>query len=148
MRFLKKGNRVHIGILLIVFALLSIYYMCNLANNNNVIASENVSVNELLSLKHTLRFNEDGKFKIVIFSDIQETIPVKDSTIQYMNKILDTEKPDLVLLGGDNFDGSGNIAKKLKEYLTIITEPMESRKIPWCHVYVITLRVHTVILME
>jgi hypothetical protein len=133
MRIIDKRKSVQIRVLLVVFALLSVFYMFNLADNN-VLVSDN-GVSELLKLKQKLRFNDNGNFKIVIFSDIQDTIPVQESTLRYMNKILDTEKPDLVILGGDNFDGSEKVAKRLKEYLTIITEPMESRKIPWCHVY-------------
>lgn len=89
----------------------------------------------LLKLKHTLRFNEDGKFKIVIFADIQDTYPLKEDTVRYMNQILDQEKPDLVLLAGDNHCGGLGNKSQLKTYLTAMCEPMESRKIPWAQVY-------------
>ena len=92
-------------------------------------------VAELLNLKHTLRFNADGKFKIVIFSDIQDSYPLEVDTVQYMNQILDLEKPDLVLLGGDNHNGSLSNESILKTYLRAMSEPMETRKIPWAQVY-------------
>ncbi|MBR5500849.1 MAG: metallophosphoesterase [Clostridia bacterium] len=89
----------------------------------------------LLKLKHTLRFNEDGNFRIVIFADIQDTYPLKEDTVRYMNQILDQEKPDLVLLAGDNHCGGIGNKSQLKTYLTAMSEPMESRKIPWAQVY-------------
>ncbi|MBP3392112.1 MAG: metallophosphoesterase [Clostridia bacterium] len=92
-------------------------------------------VAEALDLKHTLRFDKNGKFKIVIFSDIQETYPVHTDTMDYINKILDREKPDLVLLGGDNHAGANVSKSVMKTYLNSISEPMESRKIPWAQVY-------------
>ncbi|MBR5280423.1 MAG: metallophosphoesterase [Clostridia bacterium] len=98
-------------------------------------SSQDKMVQAALDLKHTLRFDQDGKFKIVIFSDIQDTYPPKTDTIDYMNKILDQEKPDLVLLGGDNHAGH-NISKSvMKTYMNAICAPMESRKIPWAQVY-------------
>ncbi len=122
-------------VLILVFALFSMIYMCNINKDNKISAQEDESIKNLISLKHELKFDKNGKFKIVIFSDIQDTLPEQKSTIDYMNKILDRVKPGLVILGGDNYDGVDKTARQLKEYLSIITEPMESRKIPWCHVY-------------
>ncbi len=95
-------------------------------------------VKSVLNLKHTLRFNSNGKFKIVVFSDIQDAYPMKADTINYMNKILDQQKPDLVLLGGDNHTAGGTLAQSdsgMKSYLTQMSKPMEDRKIPWAQVY-------------
>lgn len=92
-------------------------------------------VSRLLDLKHTLRFGQDGKFKIVIFADIQDKYPLEQDTLDYMNKILDKEKPDLVLLGGDNHCGGLRSESLLKTYLTAMSQPMESRKIPWAQIY-------------
>ncbi len=89
----------------------------------------------LLELKHTLRFNDKGKFKIVIFADIQDTYPLKPDTLDYMNKILDQETPDLVLLAGDNHCGGIGTESQLITYLTAMCKPMESRKIPWAQIY-------------
>ena len=89
----------------------------------------------LLELKHTLRFNDKGKFKIVIFADIQDTYPLKPDTLDYMNKILDQETPDLVLLAGDNHSGGIGTESQLITYLTAMCKPMESRKIPWAQIY-------------
>jgi len=80
----------------------------------------------------SLKFGTDGNFKIVIFSDLQESADVSPEVIGYMNKILDDEKPGLVILGGNTHDDA---VTDLKPFLDVIVEPMESRKIPWCHVY-------------
>ncbi len=98
-------------------------------------AADNSYAKSLLDLKHTLRFDEKGKFKIVFFADIQDTYPLKADTLKYMNQILDQEKPDLVLLVGDNHCGSIGTESQLITYLTAMSEPMESRKIPWAQIY-------------
>jgi len=96
-------------------------------------------VSEALDTKHTLRFNADGNFKILVFSDVQENYPILDETIAYMEHYLDTEKPDLVLFTGDNHYGGHGNPGMTKEtmilYLTQLAEPMESRGIPWAQVY-------------
>lgn len=43
-------------------------------------------------MKNNLRFDSNGKFKIVQFTDIHEG-PSRDKSIDLMNKILDYEKP-------------------------------------------------------
>lgn len=89
-----------------------------------------------LYTKKELRFNEDGKFKIVMFSDMQETLDFDERTMHGINAVLDSEKPDLVLLGGDNCNGC--VVKDedtLHKYVNILSGPMEKRKIPWAHVW-------------
>src|SRR6478609_7796952 len=49
-----------------------------------------------------LNFNPDGKFKIVQFNDTQDDERIDRRTIELMEKVLDTEKPDFVVLNGDN----------------------------------------------
>lgn len=52
--------------------------------------------------KKELKFNEDGKFKIVNMCDIQEDYPLHPGTVEFIREVLAQEKPDLVVLGGDN----------------------------------------------
>lgn len=86
--------------------------------------------------KHELRFDENGDFKILMLSDIQETLNYDIRTLEGINKILDFTNPNLVVLGGDNCDGTVlKTQDELKEYLNIFSEPMERRKIPWMHVF-------------
>lgn len=51
-----------------------------------------------------LKFNSDGKFKIVNICDIQEPYPLHKGTVQFIREVLAQEQPDLVVLGGDNCD--------------------------------------------
>lgn len=95
-----------------------------------------INLENNLSLKKELRFNSSGKFKILMMSDIQETLDYDKRTVEGIDKVIEIEKPDLVMLGGDNCDGTVlKTEKELRKYLDIFSKPMESRKIPWAHVF-------------
>ena len=51
----------------------------------------------------SLKFNKDGKFKIVQFTDVHYIYenPKSAISIERINEVLDAEKPDLVLFTGD-----------------------------------------------
>lgn len=96
----------------------------------------NKNLKRNLLLKRELRFNCNGKFKILMLSDIQETLDYDRRTLKGIDKIIEIEKPDLVILGGDNCDGTVlKTEEELRKYLEIFSIPMESRKIPWAHVF-------------
>lgn len=91
-----------------------------------------------------LRFNKDGRFRILVFTDVHEKSDISgkkrrlksDDTLLFMNTALDSLKPDLVVLGGDNctdFDSSGGIEAFYPAFRRI-TEPMISRGIPFASV--------------
>jgi hypothetical protein len=82
-----------------------------------------------------LKFRPDGYFKIVQFTDIQDGPDTDQRTIDLMNKILDCEKPDLVLLTGDNIDGRCKSSYAVKRAIYNIAQPMEKKKIPWAVVF-------------
>ena len=84
--------------------------------------------------KCPLRF-ANGKFKVLMLSDLQETLETGERTVHDMDALIERVKPDFVVLGGDNCDVSVNTAEKLKEYLDVFTRPMESRNIPWMHIF-------------
>lgn len=89
-----------------------------------------------LYTKKALRFNGDSSFKILMLSDIQETTDFNPLTMNAIEKLLDSEKPDLVLLGGDNCNGCVvKDADTLGKFLEIMAAPMEKRMIPWAHVW-------------
>lgn len=50
----------------------------------------------------SLRFDEDGQFKIMIFSDSQDNEDLEETTTQLMKEALAKYKPDLVVYLGDN----------------------------------------------
>lgn len=87
-------------------------------------------------MKNTLRFREDGSFRILQLSDIQESLSPDPRTLPALCKLLDTVQPDLVMLGGDNCDGHQLAnGEELRKYLNIFASAMDDRCIPWAHVF-------------
>ena len=50
----------------------------------------------------TLKFNSDGKFRIVHLCDVQDVYPLNATTKEFIKEMLAEIKPDIVILGGDN----------------------------------------------
>jgi len=48
-----------------------------------------------------LKFGGDGKFKIVVFSDVQDQYPVHQRVLNIMRQAIERENPDLVVFTGD-----------------------------------------------
>ena len=99
----------------------------------------NTLLQEALSVKVPLRFSADGKFRILMVSDIHGGRGYDaDRTIRALDALIDRYTPGLVLLGGD-ICGPGKIhietAEELRELLDGLSAPMEKRGIPWAHVY-------------
>lgn len=85
-----------------------------------------------------IRFNADKKLKIMHITDIQEIPKVSPDTLNLLNAALESEKPDLVILTGDQIKGYGLNYKKSENPLeavrgTIekIMQPITSRNIPF-----------------
>lgn len=76
----------------------------------------------------SVSFNKDGKLKIVQFTDVHWVAgkPETADAAANMNRILDEEKPDLVIYTGDITTG-----KPAKEGLDKAFEPVVSRGIPF-----------------
>ena len=69
---------------------------------------------------NTLKFNDDGKFTVVHLTDIQDGYPLNATIKCYINEMLDTIQPDLVVLGGDNTVGEAETkAEAIKEICDI-----------------------------
>ena len=83
-----------------------------------------------------LKFRPDGGFRILFLSDFQETFDAFDPrTLKGVNAVLDAERPDFVVLCGDNCNGPAiRGADELAKYLDRMTEPFVRRNILWCHV--------------
>ena len=84
-----------------------------------------------------LKFNENGKFKILLFGDIHESGDYKSNPKfadmhKMMNAALDEFKPDLCVLLGDNCDGRvcKESPEKFKAMVTDLIEPITRRGIP------------------
>lgn len=80
----------------------------------------------------SLKFNEDGKFKIVQFTDVHYKFGNSNSDIalERINQVLDIEKPDLVIFTGD-IVYSKPADKGMRSVLNLVAE----RKIPFGVVY-------------
>ncbi|KAI8620385.1 Metallo-dependent phosphatase-like protein [Chytriomyces sp. MP71] len=91
-----------------------------------------------------LRFNEDGMFRMVQFTDLHygenpdsDWGPIQDinSTI-VMHKILDTEENvDLVVFTGDQMTGENFAANNASLYVKQMLEPTVLRSIPFASIY-------------
>lgn len=82
--------------------------------------------------KIALKFKPNKAFKIVQFSDIQDGVHLDSRSSAAMGRIIDQEKPDLVVLSGDNVSTGGiaNLAD-LKTAIAQVAKPMEARNVPW-----------------
>ncbi|MBY6036636.1 metallophosphoesterase [Fictibacillus nanhaiensis] len=78
-----------------------------------------------------LRFHPDGTFKVVQFNDTQDDERIDRRTIELMENVLDAEKPDFVVLNGDNITGGCDTALEMKQAMNNIAQPMEKRGIKW-----------------
>jgi hypothetical protein len=86
-------------------------------------------------MSHPLRFRPNHTFTIVQFTDLhwKNGEPEDLKTRALMERVLELEKPDLVLLTGDVIEGErcANPAKSWREAVSPILE----RKIPWAAVF-------------
>lgn len=79
-----------------------------------------------------LRFNKDGKLKIMQIADTQDVDIPREAMIKFMEKALGAEKPDLVVFTGDQLAG-GKIETAEGVYAGIkaILQPVVDRNIPF-----------------
>lgn len=54
-----------------------------------------------------MKFNKNGKFKIMQITDIQEIYNVTPDTLKLLENAVEKEKPDLVIYTGDQIKGYG-----------------------------------------
>lgn len=81
-----------------------------------------------LAQKVELRFNKDGKFKIVQFTDVHFKYgnPASAIALERINQVLDAEHPDLVVVSGDVV-----YAAPADSGMRQVLEPIARRKIPF-----------------
>ena len=82
-----------------------------------------------------LKFNPDGKFKIVQFNDTQDDERIDRRTIELMEKVLDSEKPDFVVINGDILASGPDTPLETKQAINNVAQPMEQRGIKWAITY-------------
>ncbi len=72
-----------------------------------------------------LQFNEDGTFKILNISDIQDGAKLLGITAKFMKAAIEKEQPDLIILTGDNISGYRTLSaakteKGIRAYMDIL----------------------------
>lgn len=97
-----------------------------------------------------LKFNKDGKFKILHITDIHNVEPIMDDdpireipesrnieTINVIEKLVEKTNPDLVVFGGDNVSGYWEefTYNYIQSTIQRITYPIRKRNIPLCVVF-------------
>lgn len=82
-----------------------------------------------------LRFNPNGRFKIVQFNDTQDDHRIDRRTIELMDRVLDAERPDLVVLVGDLINGGPRTELETKQALNNVVQPMERRGVAWAAIF-------------
>lgn len=86
--------------------------------------------------KESLRFNEDGSFKILQISDIQDIVIFRPLTKIFITDLLEKENPDLVVLTGDNIAPGASIIKWLgKKSIDKFMCIFEEHEVPVAIVY-------------
>ena len=66
----------------------------------------------MLTVGVIMKFNKDGKFKIMQITDIQEIYNVSNDTLKLLEAAVEKEKPDLVVYTGDQIKGYGVTCKQ------------------------------------
>lgn len=86
-----------------------------------------------------MKFNKNGKFKIMQITDMQEIPAVSPDTMNLLEAAVETEKPDLVVYTGDQIKGYGvtykGKGKALEEAvaktISTLLSPVTKRNIPF-----------------
>ena len=79
--------------------------------------------------KEVLKFNRDGKFKIVQFTDVHYKYDDQANSqisLDRINEVLDAERPDFVMFTGDVV-----VSNEAFKGLDIVLEPCIRRNIPF-----------------
>ena len=85
----------------------------------------------------TLHFDENGRFKILILSDVQDTNTPQAATTRLLTAALDAAQPDLVVFLGDNIAGwwKGVTLDETEAAIDQAVQPVEERGIPFAVVF-------------
>lgn len=83
-----------------------------------------------------LKFGLNGKFKIVIFADVQDQLPVHARVIEIMKTAIEREKPDLVVFLGDQTEMSIKDPEiDFRDAVRQILSPVVSAGVPYAFVF-------------
>ncbi|KAI6765767.1 hypothetical protein HG530_006837 [Fusarium avenaceum] len=89
-----------------------------------------------------LQFKKNGTFQIAIFSDMHfgqyesTTGPEQDRySVEVIRNVLDSDRPDLVVLNGDLINGDSTFKHNSTHYIDMIVEPIVNRSLTWASTY-------------
>ncbi|MBQ2775121.1 MAG: metallophosphoesterase family protein [Clostridia bacterium] len=86
-----------------------------------------------------LKFNSDGKFKIMQIADVQEIPSVSEDTMSLISAAVDRENPDLIIFTGDQIKGYSikfkNRPDLVEKTINKILEPIVNKSIPFMVTY-------------
>lgn len=77
-----------------------------------------------------LQFNEDGTFKILNISDIQDQANLLEVTADFMRAAIEAEQPDLIILTGDNISGNSIAESKTETAIRAVMDVLDPYGIP------------------
>lgn len=77
-----------------------------------------------------LTFGEDGKFRILQINDFQDRGETNETSLEFLNAVLDKYEPDLVVLVGDQLSVNST-AEEIKKAIYNQLMPMQERGIPF-----------------
>ena len=91
------------------------------------VSSTAAQANNANEAEAVLKFGEDGKFRIMQITDIQDGAFLEYATMQFLKDVVEAEKPDLIVLTGDNISGGSSPTKLLAKiaisrYMSIFEE--------------------------
>ncbi len=89
---------------------------------------------EEFQTRRPLQFRRDGGYRILMMSDAHLKPDAGERTIRAMETLIDSTRPDLVLLGGDNVSAFTS-REMFERQLAELASPMEKRHLPWAHVF-------------
>ncbi len=81
----------------------------------------------------TLKFGEDGKFKIMMFNDTQDTCDMNRRTANFLRMALEQEQPDLAVIAGDMLSDvfPAPTKKRVTKALEVLGGFFEDAKVPF-----------------
>jgi 3',5'-cyclic AMP phosphodiesterase CpdA len=86
----------------------------------------------LIAAPRELRFRPDGTFKILAISDLHYTPNPDQYGLELTEKLITLEKPDLVIVTGDNISGDSCFTEDdVKKAVGNVAAVMEKMGVPW-----------------
>ena len=94
-------------------------------------AGANESAGPLAQDELPLRFQADGTFTIVHFTDTQDDQEMDPRTTRLMEAVLEDVAPDLVVFTGDNIRSGPQTPDDVRRAMDAVAAPVEGLGVPW-----------------